>query len=89
MDSEEEENDDINYIIPSKKFNSFLEFINALKIPYYKDYTIEIVDGDETTCFNTDNFIKYNSFTKILFALIIIMAFFWLSMKIVFIYISF
>ena len=77
MDSEGEENDDINYIIPSKTFNSFLHFINTLKIPYYKDYTIEIVDGDESNCFNTDNFIKYNSFTKLLFALITILAFFW------------
>ena len=77
MDSEGEENDDINYIIPSKTFNSFLNFINTLKIPYYKDYTIEIVDGDESNCFNTENFIKYNSFTKLLFALITILAFFW------------
>ena len=76
MDSEGEENDDINYIIPSKEFTSFLHFINTLKIPYYKDYTIEIVDGDESNCFNTENFIKYNSFTKLLFALITILAFF-------------
>ena len=48
----------LNYIIPSKKFNSFEEFIDALGIPYYEDYTIEIVDGDEETCFNFSCFIK-------------------------------
>ena len=76
LESEEEENDDINYIIPSKKFNNFLDFINTLKIPYYKDYTIEVVDGDETTCFNNDNIIKYNPFAKILIALVSILVLF-------------
>ena len=50
----------LNYIIPSKKFNSFEEFIDALGIPYYEDYTIEIVDGDEETCFNFSCFISNN-----------------------------
>ena len=78
MDSEGEENDDINYIIPSKKFDNFSHFINALQIPYYKDYHIVVVDGDETTCFNSDNFIKYNPFTKILIPLVSILTLFFI-----------
>jgi len=42
----------LGYIIPSKVFNSFEEFINTLKIPYYDDYTIQVVDGDEKTYFD-------------------------------------
>lgn len=76
LESEGDEDEDINYIIPSKEFASFSEFINALKIPYYKDYTIEVVDGDENSCFNSNNFIKYNTFTKILISLIPILALF-------------
>ena len=64
----------LNYIIPSKKFNSFEEFIDALGIPYYEDYTIEIVDGDEETCFNFSSFIK-PTFNFIVAALIYISFF--------------
>ena len=57
------------YIIPSKVFNNFDQFINKLQIPYYdaKDinnnniYTIVVVeDGDN--CFNNNNWIKSNFF---------------------------
>ena len=52
---------DLGYIIPSKVFNSFEEFINKLKIKYYEEYTIVVVDGDESTCFNGNNFLKISS----------------------------
>ena len=64
----------LNYIIPSKKFNSFKEFIDALGIPYYDDYTIEIVDGDEETCFNFSSFIKPNF--SLIVAILIFISFF-------------
>lgn len=64
----------LNYIIPSKKFNSFEEFINAIGIPYYEDYTIEIIDGDEETCFNYSFFIK-PTFNSIVVLLICILLF--------------
>ena len=47
------------YIVPSKKFNSFEEFINTMKIPYYEDYTIVVVDGNEDTCFNGNEYLKF------------------------------
>ena len=65
------------YIIPSKVFNNFDQFINKLQIPYYdtKDndnnniYTIVVVeDGDN--CFNNNNWIKSN------FLVILLLMFF-------------
>ena len=58
---EEFDSDNFGYIIPSKVFNSFSEFINALKIPYYEDdfEIIVVADGDD--CFNNNNTIKINN----------------------------
>ena len=50
--------EEFGYIIPSKKFNSFEEFINALQIPYYEDYEIVVVDGDKNSCFDGSSFLK-------------------------------
>ena len=57
----------MGYIIPSKVFSNFNDFINTLKIPYYGDYTITVVqDGDD--CFNKYNFIKSrNIFVLLIF----------------------
>ena len=60
--------DELGYIIPSKVFNNFDEFINTLKIPYYDaDNIIVIDDGDN--CFNNNNAIKMN---KLIFLFIMI-----------------
>ena len=76
--------DDTNgfgYIIPSKVFNNFDQFINKLQIPYYdtKDintnnniYTIVVVeDGDN--CFNNNNWIKSNFFVILLLIFFILL----------------
>ena len=75
--------DDTNgfgYIIPSKVFNNFDQFINKLQIPYYdtKDsdnnniYTIVVVeDGDN--CFNNNNWIKSNFFVILLLMFFILL----------------
>ena len=65
---EEIDSDGLGYIIPSKVFNSFEEFINQLKIPYYEDYEVVVVN-DGQNCFNHNNYIKDNIF--IIFLLII------------------
>ena len=50
----------LGYIIPSKIFNNFEDFINELKIPYYDaGYTIKVVD-DGNNCFNNNNEFKMN-----------------------------
>ena len=68
------------YIIPSKVFNNFDQFINKLQIPYYdtKDinnnniYTIVVVeDGDN--CFNNNNWIKSNFFVIFLLMFFILL----------------
>ena len=68
------------YIIPSKVFNNFDQFINKLQIPYYdtKDddnnniYTIVVVeDGDN--CFNNNNWIKSNFFVILLLMFFILL----------------
>ena len=57
----DEDEEELGYIIPSKVFENFLDFINVLKIPYYEDYNITYVDdGDD--CFNDKNYIKDNIF---------------------------
>ena len=43
---------DLGYIIPSKEFDSFEEFNNHLKVSYYKDYDIIVLDGDTNICFD-------------------------------------
>ena len=60
---------ELGYIIPSKVFADFENFINTLKIPYYDDsYTIRVVD-DGDNCFNNNNDIKMN---KLIFLFIMI-----------------
>ena len=71
---EDVDGDDFGYIIPSKEFNSFEEFINKLKIPYYEDLEIVVVDGDANTCFDLAQFIKFNKMF-IFFLLIILFSF--------------
>ena len=65
--------EDLNYIIPSKEFDNFTDFINTLKLPYYEDYEIEIIDGNENDCFNNNYFIKSYPIINIM---IIIFSFF-------------
>ena len=62
--------DGLKYIIPSKVFTNFEDFINTLKIPYYDDgsYIIKVVD-DGDNCFNNNNAIKMN---KLIFLFIMI-----------------
>ena len=64
----DEDNQGVGYIFPSKVFANFEEFINKLKIPYYDDYSIEVVNDGED-CFNNYNIIKVNSI--IIFLLIL------------------
>ncbi len=63
---------DDGYIIPSKKFGSFEEFINAVGIPYYNDYHIEVVDGDKNTCFDNSKFLKLNLIEYIILFVLIL-----------------
>ena len=67
-----EDPDGFGYIIPSKIYNKFEDFINALKIPYYSAYTIVVVeDGDN--CFNNNNWIKSNFFIILLLIFFILL----------------
>ena len=51
---QDRDENNVGYVIPSKAFDNFDDFINTLKIPYFDDeddlYTIEVVDGDKTVC---------------------------------------
>ena len=60
------------YIIPSKEFNKFEDFINAVGIPYYDEYTIEVVDGDKNTCFDKSIFLKLNLIEYIILFILIL-----------------
>lgn len=53
----------LGYIIPSKVFNSFEEFINNLTIPYYDNFSVVIdKSNDINTCFNYSQIYKVNHF---------------------------
>ena len=69
---EEYDEEGFGYIIPSTKFHSFEDFINALKIPYYEDYEIVVVDGDKDTCFDGNSFLKISKIELIFLFLAIL-----------------
>lgn len=50
-----------HYIIPSETFTGFLDMINKIKIPFYEDYQIILIDEnakDAPYCFNYSSFLK-------------------------------
>jgi hypothetical protein len=51
--------DHINYILISKVFKTFEDFVNTIQIPYYSDYKIKIVK-DNKNCYNLSNLILFN-----------------------------
>jgi hypothetical protein len=66
---QDRDENNVGYVIPSKAFDNFDDFINTLKIPYFDDdldpYTIEVVDGDKTVCFDDNKFLKVYPITII------------------------
>lgn len=57
---------DLGFIIPSFAFKSFSEFINTIEIPFYSDYTVEIVESeDEKECFNSSFIVNVNIFMMV------------------------
>jgi hypothetical protein len=67
----EEISDGRNYIIPSKNENlsSFEDFFNIIKIPFFEEYKLILVDQDENNnCYNKSfYYIKNKILMKILF----------------------
>ena len=50
-----------SYTIPSQTFDNFSHFFHEIKIPFYEDYIIVVVDGNEETCYNhSSNIIMSN-----------------------------
>lgn len=65
----EEISDGKNYIIPSKNQNlsSFEEFFNIIKIPFFENYKLILVNEDDNiNCYNKSIFIEQNILNKIL-----------------------
>ena len=68
-DSFEDISDNKNYIIPSKNKNlsSFNDFFKIIKIPFFEDYELKLVnEGEKSYCYNKSVFIKQNVLNKIL-----------------------
>ena len=63
------------YIIPSKEFSNFEDFINTMKIPYYDDYNVILVDGDKNTCFDKSLFLQLNLLEYIIWILLVFIFF--------------
>ena len=61
-----------SYIIPSEVFPSIYAFFDYIKIPFYEDYKIEIVDSNDETCYNYSLYIKICLFYFILFLIFFI-----------------
>ena len=60
--------DHLNYVLISKVFSSFEDFVNTIKIPYFSDYNIKIIENNQN-CYNLNNKISIN------FLLLIIILF--------------
>ena len=61
--------DSKNYIIPSKNIylSSFHDFFKIVKIPFFEDYKLTLVEGNEKIlCYNKSVFIERNALNKIL-----------------------
>ena len=52
-----------------------MDFIEALQIPYYDDYSIELVDGDSSICFDKSYFLKSYPIGIIILYMILILHF--------------
>ena len=66
---------DQNYIIPSRVFNNFSHFMQYIRIPFYENYNITLVDGTEG-CYNNNPYINNKFFYLVyifLFALLILL----------------
>lgn len=59
------------FFLPSTLPN-FKEFINKIGIPYFDGYEVEIIDGDNTTCFTQGKSLVVNMMTNVLILLMII-----------------
>lgn len=57
---EEDIEREVNYIIPSKVFKNFEDFINTLQIPYYNKYKVVVDESDSDNCFNQGQFYGEN-----------------------------
>ena len=51
--------DHLNYILISKVFSTFEDFVNTIKIPYFSDYKIAIIENNQN-CYNSNNKISIN-----------------------------
>jgi len=51
--------DHLNYILISKVFRTFEDFVNTIKIPYFSDYKITIIENNQD-CYNLNNKISIN-----------------------------
>lgn len=51
--------DHLNYILISKVFTTFEDFVNTIKIPYFSDYKIRIIENNQN-CYNLNNKITIN-----------------------------
>lgn len=58
-----------HYIIPSETFTGFLDMINKIKIPFYEDYQIILIDEqakDAPYCFNYSTFLQVSLYQFLL-----------------------
>ncbi len=60
------DSDQLGFIIPSKAFGSFQDFIEKLGIPYYDGIIIDLEDGDSNNCFDNNNYLEVYPITLIL-----------------------
>ncbi len=63
------------YIIPSESFKSFKIMIDAIKVPFYEDFHVELVDNTKDgyrTCFNGSGFLFFSVLSLTTFTLLIL-----------------
>lgn len=59
------------YFMPSV-FGSFGDFINKIQLPYFPDYTVEVIDGNNLTCFTKGSHLFMNVIFNVLILIMLI-----------------
>lgn len=60
-----------SYIIPSEVFNNITEFFDYIKIPFFEDYNIQIVEQTSDNCYNKEVYLKAHKGLEIILGIIL------------------
>ena len=63
--------DNENYIIPSERFENFIDFMECIKIPFYDMFIIKIEENEDEFCYNFSFYVNHINKLYVILSLII------------------